>query len=61
MSFGPTSTTPASLRRAVAAYRQPTLWKALVKNAMSEDFSWEASAREYVMLYGKALKARSAP
>ena len=49
-----------ALRRAASAYRQPALWKALVKNAMAEDFSWEASAREYVTLYGKALKARSA-
>ena len=29
-------------------------------NAMAEDFSWDASAREYVTLYRKALKARSA-
>ncbi|HEV8440562.1 MAG TPA: glycogen synthase GlgA [Methylomirabilota bacterium] len=50
-----------TLRRAASAHRQPTLWKALVRNAMSEDFSWEASAREYVTLYGKALKARGAP
>ncbi len=49
-----------AVRRAASAYRQPALWKALVKNAMSEDFSWEASAREYVTLYGKALKARGA-
>jgi len=48
-------------RRAAAAHRQPTLWRALVRNAMTEDFSWEASAREYVTLYGKALKARGAP
>jgi glycogen synthase len=37
------------------------LWKALIRNAMTQDFSWEASAREYVTLYGKALKARGAP
>jgi len=49
-----------AVRRAASAYRQPALWKALVKNAMAEDFSWEASAREYVTLYGKALKIRSA-
>jgi len=47
-------------RRAGAAYRQPALWRALIKNAMAEDFSWEASAREYATLYGKALKVRSA-
>ena len=49
-----------AVRRAAAAYRQPALWKALVRNAMAEDFSWDASAREYVTLYGKALKAQSA-
>ena len=49
-----------AIRRAAATYRRPALWKALVKNAMTADFSWEASAREYVTLYGKALKARSA-
>ncbi len=47
-----------AVRRAASAYRQPALWKALVRNAMAEDFSWEASAREYVTLYGKALKAK---
>jgi len=50
-----------AVRRAASAYRQPALWRALVRNAMAEDFSWEASAREYITLYGKALKARSAP
>src|SRR6266478_3559527 len=34
-----------AVRRATSAYRQPALWKALVRNAMAEDFSWEASAR----------------
>jgi starch synthase len=49
-----------AVRRAASTYRQPTVWKALVRNAMAEDFSWDASAREYVTLYRKALKARSA-
>ncbi|HYB42670.1 MAG TPA: glycogen synthase GlgA [Candidatus Methylomirabilis sp.] len=47
-----------AVRRAASAYRQPPLWRALVRNAMAADFSWEASAREYVSLYAKALKAR---
>jgi starch synthase len=50
----------AAVRRAALTYRQPALWKALVRNAMAEDFSWDASAREYVTLYRKALRARSA-
>ena len=49
-----------AVRRAAAAYRQPALRKALVKNAMAEDFSWDASAREYAALYGKAIKTRGA-
>jgi starch synthase len=49
----------AAVRRAASTYRQPALWKALVRNAMAEDFSWDASAREYVTLYRKALRARS--
>jgi starch synthase len=50
----------ATVRRAASTYRQPAVWKALVRNAMAEDFSWDASAREYLTLYRKALKARSA-
>jgi starch synthase len=49
-----------AVRRGASAYRQPALWKALVRNAMTEDFSWESSAREYATLYAKALKSRSA-
>jgi glycogen synthase len=28
---------------------------------MSKDFSWNASAKEYVRVYEKALQSRSAP
>ena len=45
--------------RAAAARRDPALWSAIVRNAMAEDFSWDASAREYVTLYRKAMKARA--
>jgi starch synthase len=50
-----------AVRRAASAYRQPSSWRVLMRNAMTQDFSWEASAREYVTLYGKALKALGAP
>jgi starch synthase len=59
--FGFSEPTPEalllSLRRALAVYRQRALWTRLIENAMAEDFSWDASAREYVSLYRKALKA----
>jgi starch synthase len=49
-----------AVHRAATTYRQPALWKALVRNGMAQDFSWDASAREYVTLYRKALKAAGA-
>jgi starch synthase len=49
-----------AVRRTASAYRQPPLWKALMRNGMAQDFSWDASAREYVTLYGKALKVKGA-
>ena len=48
-----------AVRRAATARRDPALWGAIVRNAMAEDFSWDASAREYVTLYRKAIKARA--
>jgi starch synthase len=50
----------AAIRRAIEVHRQPALWAALVRNAMAEDYSWEASAREYVTLYRKAVRTHAA-
>jgi starch synthase len=49
-----------AVRRAASTFRQPPARKALVRNALGEDFSWDASAREYATLYRKAIRARSA-
>jgi starch synthase len=49
-----------AVRRAAAAFGRPELWGALVKNAMTEDFSWDASAREYAQLYRKVLRPQGA-
>jgi starch synthase len=48
-----------AVSRAAAARQVPALWGAIVRNAMAEDYSWDASAREYVNLYRRALKARA--
>jgi len=48
-----------AVERATAVFRQPAVWRALVRQAITEDFSWDASAREYVALYRKAMKAPS--
>jgi starch synthase len=49
-----------AVRRASAAFPRPELWSALVKNGMTEDFSWDASAREYAQLYKKVLRPQAA-
>ncbi len=45
-----------TIKRGVEAFHQPKLWSDLVERAMKEDFSWDASARKYLELYGKLLK-----
>jgi starch synthase len=45
-----------SIKRALKVYADKTKWARLVKNCMANDFSWEQSARQYMELYGKALK-----
>jgi starch synthase len=44
-----------SLARAFNAYNQPEVWKRLVQNGMRQDWSWTASAKRYVELYGATI------
>ncbi len=46
----------AAVARALEVFDQPAAWQRLVRSAMAEDFSWEASAEQYVSCYRKALK-----
>ncbi|HHN93681.1 MAG TPA: glycogen synthase, partial [Anaerolineae bacterium] len=47
-----------ALRRALETYRQPERWRRIQQRGMRMDFSWDASAREYVELYRKAVAER---
>ena len=47
----------ATVRRALDLFRKPKEWKKFQQNGMKEDFSWDASAREYVKVYEAALTA----
>jgi starch synthase len=40
-----------ALGRALAAYDDKPVWKRLVGNTMRQDWSWQASGREYVRLF----------
>jgi starch synthase len=58
-----TEYTPTALvdavRRALDLFRNPKQWKRLQQTGMLGDFSWDASAREYVKVYeGVATAAR---
>ena len=46
------------IRRALRVYGTPAAWHVVQANGMAKDFSWKASAGEYVKLYEAAQKAR---
>ena len=46
----------AALGRALKVYRSKKAWRALQQRGMAADFSWAASAREYVRLYQRAME-----
>ncbi len=47
-----------SLRDAVARFREPEVWVKIMAAGFQQDFSWEASAREYWDLYLRTLALR---
>jgi starch synthase len=48
----------AAIKRALAVYSDPVPWQALMIRAMSQDWSWKRSAREYMQLYQKIRNSR---
>lgn len=45
----------ATIQRAIEVYRDEKKWKALRKNCMSKDFTWQTSAKSYQEVYLKVL------
>ena len=45
--------------RALTIYKQKKIWYALVKNCLSQDFSWDHAAKEYEDWYLHNIKKRS--
>jgi starch synthase len=51
-----------AVRRALDLFRKPTEWRKMQQNGMKRDFSWDASAREYVKVYeGAVVAAQTKP
>ena len=48
-----------AVKEALWAFRDQTSWRRLMRNGMGKDFSWNASAKEYVRVYEKALQAQT--
>jgi starch synthase len=50
-----------TVKQALQAYRDQTSWQVLMRNGMSKDFSWSASAREYGKIYERVKQMRGVP
>jgi starch synthase len=49
-----------TVKTALHAFRDEASWQVLMRNGMARDFSWGASAKEYVKVYERARQARAA-
>jgi starch synthase len=47
-----------TLRRALDIYLDRAAWRRIQQAGMTEDFSWDASARRYVKVYERAIRSR---
>lgn len=50
-----------AVRRAIAVYEEKETWTRLIRNAMTQDFSWDHSAARYVSLYRQLVSVRQNP
>jgi len=48
-----------TVKQALQAFRDQSSWQQLMRNGMLKDFSWNASAKEYVRIYDKVRQARA--
>ena len=49
------------IHEALRAFKDKAAWLKLMQNGMKKDFSWTASAREYVKIYEKLVAPRLTP
>jgi starch synthase len=45
----------SAIEHALGVYQDPVRWTSMMRNAMQKDFSWNASAGEYIALYRRLL------
>jgi starch synthase len=54
---GSSETLVRTVQQAVRLYHNPDVWRKLMRNGMTADHSWSASAREYGKVYRRARAA----
>jgi starch synthase len=50
-----------TIKDALRAFQDQSSWQRLMRNGMAKDFSWNASAKEYVRVYERARQVRNGP
>jgi starch synthase len=50
-----------SIQDALRAFKDQNAWKKLMRNGMRKDFSWTASAREYMKIYERLSPPKPVP
>jgi starch synthase len=50
-----------TIQEALKVFRDQAAWKKLMINGMKKDFSWTASAREYMKIYERLSPPKPAP
>ncbi len=60
--FGPATSEALAqaMSRAIRTYAQPKVWRQIMQTGMTQHFSWEDAARQYLLLYEDAVRSRSA-
>jgi starch synthase len=48
-----------TIKEALRAFRDQNSWQQLMRNSMNKDFSWGASAKEYIRVYERARQVQS--
>ena len=48
-----------TIKEALRAFRDQNSWQQLMRNGMNKDFSWAASAKEYIRVYDRARQVQS--
>src|SRR6266446_206586 len=48
-----------TIKEALRAFRDQDSWQQLMRNGMTKDFSWNASAREYIRVYERVRQGRA--